>query len=488
MIRVKNLEKKLSGYKFLEEGGRACFFYPHYEIIRQFSRPGYPWSINYKNIDTSFASYSKDHIVKWYFVSNDEEHYINFIERHIKNPKLLEDLKVYAEDLKNEIVKFVSKDFSKYSNKDLGNVLSEYYDLYQGFFKGSGTLRTIDRGVVMSVRRNHPEEKTDEILRTITISDKPTVSLEEELDVLNLALKLVEEKKTIESPEGKSGINKLLGKYAWSILGYYKEHPNTKETFEKRVSDLMKENPKTLLDNLLKRIAEDREKRDKLLTELSTEEKRIAFIASETPYLKDYVKSRINEAQFYAELLFAEIGKRIDKTPDYVKDLTIEETKTFLDGGNVDELAIESRTKENFIISLNGEVSVLIGSDANYINNKCVGDDYEGNLKELKGRVASLGYAKGRVAVVYDIGDFNKVQDGDILVVINTSPDFIPVIRKVGAIVAEEGGLTAHVSVVSREFGVPCVVGVKNATTLLKDGDEVDVDANRGIVKITKNK
>lgn len=483
-MNIKQLEKKLSGYKFLPEGGRACFFYPHYEIIRQFSKFGFPWSINYKTIDTSFGAYAKDHIAKWYFISSHEEHYLNFIERFIKKPELLDDLKIYIENLKNKIVKFVDKDFSKKSNEELGNTLSKYYDLYQEFFKGSGTLRTIDRGIVMSVRRNHPEEKADEILRTITISDKPTVSLEEELEVLNLAILLNQKNKTAKSNEGRRGMDELLKKYAWSILGYYKEEPSTEELFRKRVFYLMKENPKALLNNLQKRIAADRKKRDKLLKKLSLEEKKIAFIASETPYLKDYVKSRINQAQFFVEPLFREIAKRINKAAGYVKDLTIEEVKSFLAGDEVDESIIIERTKENFVISLNGEVSVLIGDEANYINDKFVGQAHEAGVKEFKGRVASLGYAKGRVAVVYEVGDFYKVKPGDILVVINTSPDFIPVIRKAGAIVAEEGGLTAHVSVVSREFGVPCIVGVKGATSLLKDGDLVEVDANQGVVKI----
>lgn len=72
------------------------------------------------------------------------------------------------------------------------------------------------------------------------------------------------------------------------------------------------------------------------------------------------------------------------------------------------------------------------------------------------------------------------------LVVSNTTPDYVPIIRKATAIVAEEGGITAHVSVISREFEIPCVVGVPHVTQILKDGDMVEVDANTGIVKILK--
>jgi hypothetical protein len=68
--------------------------------------------------------------------------------------------------------------------------------------------------------------------------------------------------------------------------------------------------------------------------------------------------------------------------------------------------------------------------------------------------------------------------------VMNTSPDFVPIIKKAGAIVAEEGGITGHVSVVSREFGIPAVVGIDHITKIIKDGDLVEVDAERGVVTI----
>ena len=79
-----------------------------------------------------------------------------------------------------------------------------------------------------------------------------------------------------------------------------------------------------------------------------------------------------------------------------------------------------------------------------------------------------------------------KVKRGDILVTNMTTPDFVPIMKKVKAIITKEGGMTCHAAIISRELGVPCVVGTKVAMQVLKDGDLVEIDAGKGIVKIIK--
>ncbi len=67
-----------------------------------------------------------------------------------------------------------------------------------------------------------------------------------------------------------------------------------------------------------------------------------------------------------------------------------------------------------------------------------------------------------------------------------TRPDYIAGIKKAAAIITDEGGVTCHAAIVSRELGIPCIIGTKIATKVLKDGDQVDVNANHGIIKIIK--
>lgn len=101
----------------------------------------------------------------------------------------------------------------------------------------------------------------------------------------------------------------------------------------------------------------------------------------------------------------------------------------------------------------------------------------------IKGSIAHPGSARGRVRIIETAKDFSKMKKGDILVAHMTRPEYMPVIKLAGAIVTDEGGITCHAAVVSREFKIPCIIGTQTASSLLKDGDLVEVDARRGIVK-----
>jgi phosphoenolpyruvate synthase/pyruvate phosphate dikinase len=102
---------------------------------------------------------------------------------------------------------------------------------------------------------------------------------------------------------------------------------------------------------------------------------------------------------------------------------------------------------------------------------------------ELKGVSASRGIVTGRVKVLGNSDEIYKIEKGDILVTTMTTPDFIPAMRKAVAIITDEGGITCHAAIVSRELGIPCIINTKNATQLLKDGEIVEVDANNGVIK-----
>jgi pyruvate, water dikinase len=100
----------------------------------------------------------------------------------------------------------------------------------------------------------------------------------------------------------------------------------------------------------------------------------------------------------------------------------------------------------------------------------------------IKGETASRGVYSGRVRLIKDASELNKIQNGDILVTMMTTPDMVPAMQKAGAIVTDEGGMTCHAAIVSREMGIPCIVGTEHATEVLKDGQEITVNATHGIV------
>ena len=100
----------------------------------------------------------------------------------------------------------------------------------------------------------------------------------------------------------------------------------------------------------------------------------------------------------------------------------------------------------------------------------------------LEGQGASPGVASGRVVIVRDVKDTSAVKEGDILVTKMTNPDMVPAMRRVSAIVTDEGGMTCHAAIVSRELGTPAVVGTKKATKVLQDGQIITVDGEKGTI------
>ncbi|MFA5894487.1 MAG: phosphoenolpyruvate synthase [Candidatus Shapirobacteria bacterium] len=99
---------------------------------------------------------------------------------------------------------------------------------------------------------------------------------------------------------------------------------------------------------------------------------------------------------------------------------------------------------------------------------------------DLTGESASPGNASGVVVIIRSPKDINRAQKGQILVTTMTSPDFVPAMKKVNGIITDKGGQTSHAAIVSRELGVPCVVGTKTATKVLKEGDVVTLNGTTG--------
>ncbi len=104
----------------------------------------------------------------------------------------------------------------------------------------------------------------------------------------------------------------------------------------------------------------------------------------------------------------------------------------------------------------------------------------------LFGRIASAGKVIGIARIVIKPEDITKVLPGDILVAPETSPDFIVGLKRAGGVITNQGGITSHAAIVSRELGVPCLVGVQNATSLIKDGVLIELDAIHGLVRAVK--
>lgn len=147
---------------------------------------------------------------------------------------------------------------------------------------------------------------------------------------------------------------------------------------------------------------------------------------------------------------------------------------------------LKERAKGYFLVGS----EIFIGKNRNFIEKKfnirLEKTTTSSNKKEFKGQTAFKGIVRGIVKVVYGVRQINKVESGDIIVAPMTLPDFLPAMKKSAAFVTNEGGIICHAAIMARELKKPCIVGTKIATKILKDGDLVEVDASKGVVKILK--
>ncbi|MBI4453487.1 hypothetical protein HY636_02480 [Candidatus Woesearchaeota archaeon] len=238
----------------------------------------------------------------------------------------------------------------------------------------------------------------------------------------------------------------------------------------------------------------------------------IAAMLRTFTWLRLYSRNIFNFMLTHSRPLFEEIARRANISVEDVKFSTPAELRNFLAKGIPLNTAqhrenIKARKEAVLFVYLNGRLSIFSGNAAiKRFEEEVVDDAYNlvGKKKttqtnEIKGIVVSHGKdsygkdyehnshtIKGTVKIVLTTEQGNKVKEGDILVVRNTNPNLIDAINRASAIITDEGGITCHAAIVSRELGKPCIVGTKIATKVLRDGDVVEVDIEKGIIKKLK--
>lgn len=199
-------------------------------------------------------------------------------------------------------------------------------------------------------------------------------------------------------------------------------------------------------------------------------------------------------AQIYAiyrmQPILEEIAKRLRLTLMEVRFMLLSEIKEGLMKGKVDHTHLKERVKLCVYYAEKGKEKVFIEEHARRLVNRIETEETKETkeVQEFTGQTGCVGKARGIVKIIIRPSDMVKMNKGDILVSIATDPDIVPAMKKAAAIVTEQGGVTSHAAIVSRELNIPCVIGTKIATRVLQDGDVIEVDANKGLVKILEKK
>lgn len=340
------------------------------------------------------------------------------------------------------------------------------------------------------ILEKHTKNNVHKIFAILTTPTKDILQQKQDKDILKILKTIKKERADSKNFAKNPKIKKLLAahtkKYRW-LLYEQEGDPLTTSYFTEIIADALKSGL-----NPGKELAQTKRKREKLITEkkqwlkklkLSGQEKYWFGLAAKIVYLKLYIREIKVRAYCQADGLMKEIAKRLRLNKFQVRHLMPQELKKALKTGKVDVEVLNKRIKHCVLYFKKGQVKVFTGQKAKQWSAKFTEETPAEQIQEIHGTSANPGQARGMVKQVLSPKDMKKFKKGDILVAYMTDPGVVPAMKKAGAIVTDVGGITCHAAIVSREFDIPCIIGTKIATQVLKDGMMVEVDANRGIVR-----
>lgn len=298
-------------------------------------------------------------------------------------------------------------------------------------------------------------------------------------------------------PEAKALIDKHIEKYYWTNTEYL-GGGWTKEKwlslFKSALIDAAKR-PREEFADLLAAAKAASEEKEEAIRELALPSETVHAIRALGKFLaeRDWTKGYVARSLLSYHKLLAEVAKRIGITFEDVLSYSYLELARYLESGatvGAEEIAI--RKEEGYVLDIReGVLALRSGSKSirETIRLEGMADPVEelSREQEVKGLVASRGRATGRVRVIDNASKIPEFEDGEILVTYMTTIEFTPLFRKAIAVVTDEGGMSCHAAIVSREFKLPCIVGTKVGTRVLETGDMVEVDAENGVVRILES-
>jgi len=306
-----------------------------------------------------------------------------------------------------------------------------------------------------------PQKELDEIMKYLGTPLENNFYKQEEYDLLM-----------------SENIKNHVKKYEWINSRYGEDNPYALKDAKNRLKGMNKE-------DFLRKWHEEKQK----ITQTISKAKKI--LGKKNSYLIDFIQFIVWCRTQRTDIINKSIYLYIPKLKELAKEkgITYKEllycSKEEVMGEIPSRDIIKQRMNQGFAIPMeDGRIRCVQGKEAEKI--KKLFESKTESMKKLKGTIACEGIVKGKAKIILDKSDYDKIKKGDILVTSMTTPNMIFIMKKSVAFITDEGGITCHAGILSREMNKPCIIGTKIATKVLKDGDLVEVDANKGIIKVIK--
>ncbi|MFA6098890.1 MAG: PEP-utilizing enzyme [Patescibacteria group bacterium] len=378
--------------------------------------------------------------------------------------------------------------FSAMSDRALVDLWKKYNNLLFKFWEAGvvpelaayGGESILNR---MLIKEHLSKNELNEISSVIAAPERLSFYQEEEIDLLKLIA-------SYRKNNFKNLLNNHQQRYFWLENSYFSTRVLPVEYFLKRLRE-----KKRLVSNGLNEISKIKaglmeiKKRKKKIIKLYQLDKKLIQTADKLSFCiwwQDQRKKLIFQYLHYFETLVREIARRNHMPFSSFHYAYLDEIRLPLKAVDKQRLFLRSKWHLKVARFAKNKLSVLRPqAAADFI--KKFWEAPETTLKEkvISGLVVSSGKLniRGQVYIVNNPNDIKKFPSGKILISSMTAPEYIVAIRRAKAIITDTGGLTCHAAIVSRELGIPCIVGTKVATKVFKNGDRVEIDANKGVIR-----
>jgi len=401
----------------------------------------------------------------------------------------------YTKQIENIYLEVDPVKLAGLSDEEILSYFKKLWDVCQNFWKHSVFIDSFDPGLdqeeIEKISQKYNFNKED--IGILTTPYQPTFNNERLLSLLMIIKPLF--RKRIAKAKIKNFVatfvknNSAIKDYMHEF-DYYKSNyafirpisnEEVIEDIEKYLSDEM------LFKTEFTRITKYQELQEavikKVLKKYNLKKNPLEFFNMLTYWREE--RKKINLMSIYVyHMILQVIEERKGIPKKYLHYLSFEEVEGALKG-LITKQVLSERVNGTLISFQGTHYQMIVGNEAASIRDelekKLAGDKEQ---KSFHGQTACQGYAKGIARIVLDEDDFHKLKDGEILVTGMTRPEFVPLMKIAAGIVTNEGGITCHAAIVSRELGKPCIIGTQKATQLIKDGDLVEVRANHGTVRI----
>lgn len=414
--------------------------------------------------------------------------------KHAK--KFRREWKIFYEKAKKLSGRIVWKiDIKKLSNAQLKKIYLDWFDASEHFNAYSNaTIDAIDEVLQEDVRKELEKIVSDKTLleeawRILTTPTETTYIQKRDFDALEIARIIRKNKQDkINWKKYNKEILNLVKKYWWTTLGWMADKKYLDPEAKKEIQNFLKEKDledKYWKSNNFSKVAEEAKERELAKIKATEKLRKLLKVFEEIVILKDQRKEgQVRMASSNMQLI-EEIARRKKglKYNDLVW-LTDLEIVDYFEGRKKLKDISDRRKRHTIVVVTKRNIVIKQGEETLQLRNRLFPKEKVRSVKKFKGLPASRGHITGKVFVSMSPDHANRnIKKGEVLVTSQTTPDFVPAMRKAGAVITDEGGATSHAAIISRELNIPCVVGTRIATHVLKTGNRVEVDATSGIIK-----